>query len=118
MNCPKCATEMKIFPNNVVDVGLSVVTFFRCEQCWVSYNIVFSNPICCDGYTDPLRLESMHGDERHTYYKCSKPSVDSNTLVACVGPYVNRERLEAMGFKVSDPDSNNTLPAYRLYRMV
>lgn len=118
MNCPKCGKEMSLYQHNVIDCGGSVVVFFRCESCWITYNVSFSNPICCDGYEDPLRLEAMYGDERYKYYKCSKPGNDNYTNVASRGKYVNKARLEEMGFKVvADPDEGITLPAWRLYEL-
>lgn len=119
MNCPNCQTgKLKLITDNVVDTECSVLTFWRCETCWTTHNVQFNNPIISSGYSDPLRLAAMSGDntERYDYYKCGRKGDDGYTLIAKRNYGTKRENIEAMGWDTIE-DSVAPLPANRLYEL-
>jgi hypothetical protein len=109
-----------MYDKNVIDCGVSVIAHFRCEQCWESHSISFSNPIFTDCQPDPLELRYFNGPSgyRYTYWKCHREGSDSYTLIANVGRYATREIIEALGLIiVAEPDEMNELPDHRLYEI-
>ena len=116
MKCTKCGTEMKPLNNATILDNNSVMAHFRCESCWTTHSYIFSQPYLAATCLDEPRLIPMSGScyEDYKYFKCSTANTDRYTLVA-KRELATRERLEAMGFKVEEPD--NSLPAYRLYEL-
>jgi hypothetical protein len=117
MNCPNCTTgKLKLMTDNIVDTECSVLTFWRCETCWTTQNVQFNNPIMLGGYSDPLRLHAMAGNERWDYWRCRMTTSTVYTLIAKKGYGLKRENIDTLNYD-EVTESTESLPAYRLYEL-